>query len=233
MRRLSIVSAYYENAGMLRAQVENLNNLPPGMAEQITLIVVDDCSPTAPAVVEPGQRFAVEVYRLAVDVAWNQDACRNLGMRHVKSEWVLLTDMDHVPSERLIDRLLTMPLDTSRFYRMARVSAPDASAYKPHPNSYVLTKSLYWRVGGYDERWAGAYGTDGNFRRGLDKLSSEVFLKEPLMRFPREVIPDASTTQYARQSKENEELKRRIKHEIAASGIEGPVTGRFEWARVQ
>lgn len=233
MRRLSIVLAYYENAGMLRAQVEALNNLPPKMAEAITLIVVDDCSAEAPASIIPGQRFASEVYRLKVKVPWNQDACRNLGMRQVKTEWAVITDMDHVPSAELIRRLLLGSLDPSRFYRFARVSAPDASKYKPHPNSYALTRDLYWKVGGYDERWAGAYGTDGNFRRGLDKVSSEVFLKEALMRFPREVIADASTTQFARQTPENEDLKRSIKHEIARTGIVGPVVDRFPWERVQ
>jgi hypothetical protein len=232
-RPLTIALAYYENPAMLARQVENLAALAPALAGALTLIVVDDGSPTAPAVVPKGQRFGVKVFRMKVDIRWNQDACRNLAMRHVDTEWALITDMDHVPSGDLIRRLLFGKLDTKRFYRFGRVSAPELLAYKVHPNSYALTRDLYWRAGGYDERWAGAYGTDGNFRRALDKIAAEVLLAEPLIRYPREVIADASTTQFERQSPENEILKRRIKHAIADSGDPTPVVGRFPWERVQ
>jgi hypothetical protein len=36
------------------------------------------------------------------DIAWNQDACRNLAVSLARTEWVLLTDMDHVPTEALL-----------------------------------------------------------------------------------------------------------------------------------
>jgi hypothetical protein len=68
-----------------------------------------------------------------------------------------------------------------------------------------MTRALYDRVGGYDERYAGVYGTDGAFKRGVEKNASAVIeIKEALIRVPREVIADASTTTLARKSPDND-----------------------------
>lgn len=233
IRRLTIVMAYYENPTMLAAQITSLDEMPPEIQGMLRLIVVDDCSPLFPARIAGAHAFGRDVYRLKVDVPWNQDACRNLGARMAATDWMLLTDMDHVPSRELLTYLLCERLDEGNFYRFGRVTAPKMDAYKPHPNSYAMTKALYWKAGGYDERRAGVYGTDGNFRRALDRISSEVFVRAPLIRFPREVIPDASTTQFERQSKSNEELKRKIDADIKASGQLGPLVHRFGWSKVQ
>ena len=49
-------------------------------------------------------------------------------------------------------------------------------------------------VGGYDEALCGIYGTDGPFRKKLRAQATIVHLEDvAIVRYSREVIPDAST----------------------------------------
>jgi hypothetical protein len=54
-------------------------------------------------------------------------------------------------------------------------------------------------VGGYDERFAGHYGTDADFRDRVSLKANIVTLPQKIIRVPRETIPDASTTTYVRK----------------------------------
>ena len=229
MRRLTICLPYYLNAGMLERQVANLESLPSQLSDQVELIVVDDCSPV-PAVLKT--RIKSRLYRMKEDIPWNQDACRNLAVSEADEGWLLLTDMDHLPTERLIQRALKAPLDPDTIYTFRRVTAPEMTAYKPHPNSWLITRATYMKTGGYDERFRGVYGTDGAFSRAVHKAGPVVQLKDALVRYPREVIPDASTTTLVRKSDENEALRRKLREEIKASGDDAPKWGLTPWERV-
>lgn len=231
-RKVSIVLAYYENAGMLAEQCENLAGLPEDLRAALSLVVVDDGSPTAPA---EGRDIGMpfDIYRMRVDIRWNQDACRNLGAEKAPHPWLLCTDMDHLPPPATLKELVEGKFDETLVYRFRRVSMPDLSPYKPHPNSWFLTRSMYFRAGGYDERFAGWYGTDGDFRDRLQKAARGIHTTQlVLRRYPREVIPDASTTQYTRREKEDGENIRRIKHERAQDPHWKPKRLTFPWSKV-
>lgn len=233
MRDLTICLAYYENAGMLARQIEALADLPAEMRAHLELVVVDDGSPAAPATFPGKLPCHARLYRMDVDIPWNQDACRNLAVAEASTDWVLMTDMDHVPSEQLLKRAMTGRLDAADAYTFARVTAPHLTAYKPHPNSWLMTREMYARTGGYDERYAGVYGTDGMFRGRVEAAALRIIpLKEPLIRYPREVIPDASTTTLVRKSPENDARKGEVKAMIKASGELRPVRGLTPWTRV-
>jgi hypothetical protein len=242
MREVTVVLAYYENPTMLQRQYANLRALPPRLQDRLRLIVVDDGSPEHPACPpDPPLTFLAgfEMYRMLVDVPWNQDACRNLAMTRVRgwpAAWALLTDMDHLPSEQALSVALDSQLDPARVYRFSRVSEPDLTPYHPHPNSWLMTRDLYDRIGGYDERWAGVYGTDGAFMKRVVAVAGEpTILKETLVRVPREVTPDASTTRYQRRGAINEAVKQEVRSRIAAlprAERDQPVRGRFPSVRV-
>lgn len=218
----TLVMAYYENPRMLEHQLTHLANLPADIGGNLNLVIVDDGSPTAPAkpVVEQlgdVDLASLQVWRMGVDVRWNQDACRNVGVREARTQWVLLTDMDHVVPLATWSQLIHRKLNKHCVYRFARVSAPDMQPYKLHPNSWALTQKMYWRVGGYDEELAGNYGTDGDFLVRARGVAAELIeLPEHLVRYPREVIADASTTQFERKRPEEKEaIKMRIRARLA------------------
>jgi hypothetical protein len=202
----TLVMAYYENAGMLHEHARTwYRKLPSELARSLHVIVVDDGSPTAPAEhtarsIDWGFLGSFQLWRMGVDVRWNQDACRNVGVREAPTKWVLLTDMDHVVPLATWERLMLRKLRKSEVYRFARVSAPKLAPYKSHPNSWALTRDMYWQIGGYDETLAGNYGTDGDFLVRARRVAELVELPEVLIRYPREVIPDASTTTLERKS---------------------------------
>lgn len=231
-RPFSLCLAYYENAGMLVRQLEALGDLPPDLRGAIRLVVVDDGSPV-PATLPDVTPVPVQLYRMGVDVPWNQDACRNLAAQVAESDWLLLTDMDHVPSPELWARLINGALADRYAYSFERVNA-DRSPYHHHPNSWAMTRKTYERSGGYDERYAGVYGTDGIFASRLGKVVKRlVRLPEPLVRYSREIIPDASTVRYARKSPENDERRRLIGRQIKESGDHEPKKGLFPWTRIR
>lgn len=231
MRDVTLCMAYYLNAGMLAVQYEHLAAMPADLKTGLRLIVVDDGSPRDPATPpasDPG--FPVEIYRMLQDVRWNQDACRNLAVDRAATDWLLLTDMDHMIPEATLRKAITKALDPATVYRFSRVSAPDMAPYKPHPNSWLLTKAVFDRMGGYDEAMAGFYGTDADFRDRVQAVAPIVTLKEHLIRVPREVIPDASTTTYERKTPEDGAAIRAVK----VQRREGwrPLRGSFAWELV-
>ncbi|WP_409188441.1 glycosyltransferase family 2 protein [Bradyrhizobium sp. RDM4] len=203
MSSASLVMAYYENPGMLRAQFAAIRALPAQLRDLLHVVIVDDGSPDHPA--QPEEiGCPLQIWRIGVDVRWNQDAARNIGVHHAETDWVLLTDMDHIVPEATWLQLLLRSYDGGVAYRFRRVSAPDMASYKPHPNSWFLARKLFDRAGGYDENFAGIYGTDALFRDALRATAREiVMLKEVLIRYPREVVADASTTRYLRKQPED------------------------------
>jgi hypothetical protein len=117
-------------------------------------------------------------------------------------------------------------------YRFSRVSAPEMEPYKFHPNSWWLTKRLYQKLGGYDERFAGWYGTDADFRDRMATAAKEIIqLKEVLIRVPRTFIPDASTTTYLRKQPEDRANIHRIRTERAKEKWK-PLNLTFPYHRV-
>lgn len=228
MRAFTLVMAYYDNGAMLVEHVKTWRGLDPEIAKRLNVVIVDDCSPKVSAMqalehaaipdanggaLRLDHLGSLHVFRLGIDVPWNQDACRNIGVRHAPSDWVLLTDMDHVVPATTWRALMQGKLDSDSAYRFARVSAPNMTPYKYHPNTWAMTRAMFWQVGGYDEALAGNYGTDGDFLRRTMGQADVRDMKEHVIRFPREVIPDASTTTLERKRPDE---KRAISTIIAA-----------------
>lgn len=200
MRDLTLVMPYYDNPTMFELQQRTWAAYPDDLKPRLHVIVVDDCSPRWPAlphVVETGVRLSL--YRTLVDVRWNWIFCRNLAMSKLETDWALMTDMDHVMPEMVLRSLLTRRLDDAVAYRLSRVDAPNMTPYKPHPNTWLLRRETFDRVGGYDETFSGFYGTDGDFKRRLGHVAQIVLLKDKMVRYERSVIADASTTTYDRK----------------------------------
>lgn len=213
MTSLTIVRAYYENPSTLAEHLRLYGGMPAEVRENIALIFADDGSPVSPA--EPVIRAArprlpVRLFRLDVDVRWNWLAARNVAMHHMPEGWALITDMDHfTPALTLgliIDRILRDAISPRVIYRFERMDAPAAAGDQPtpiapHPNSWLMTREMYWQVGGHDEALSGYYGTDGEYRRRCAAVASVVTLPYHLLR--AEHVGDSSTRSYLRKQPED------------------------------
>jgi hypothetical protein len=204
MDKLQIVFPYYDNAQMLEKHIEVWKSWPRDLQRKVRVVIVDDGSEKQPAlpVLQPHE-LPVELmlFRILINIRWNQNGARNLAMTHVDDGWVLSTDADHVIPESQLRALLSLSLDPKMYYRPGRRQfGHEKTVYKRHPNSYVLTKELYWRIGGYDEDFAGYYGSDCTFRNALKFFSKGKEIDPYLVVYNEKDIPDANTTEFDRKT---------------------------------
>jgi hypothetical protein len=89
MTPTTLVMAYYENPGMLAKQFASIRELPANLRDLIGVVIVDDGSPTKPAQPEDLAGVPLQIYRIGVDVRWNQDAARNIGVAHAGKQLAL------------------------------------------------------------------------------------------------------------------------------------------------
>ena len=196
-QEISLVFAYYDNPQMLALQWNKISQYESRVQDRIEVIIVDDASPHSAAaeVMRPAPLPHVSIYRVAKDIRWNQDAARNIGAHEARSRWLLLTDIDHVVPAETLSALINMEKDPSVFYTFGRIKLDGGGVREPHPNSYFMSKELYWSIGGHDEDFAGIYGKDFLFRKRALKKSREVALPSlPLARVGSTLILDAGTT---------------------------------------
>lgn len=241
---LTIVMPFYDNTSMLSLQYEGWASWAPKRRRRLKIILVDDGSPEPAADVARPIGLEIEIYRVLEDRPWHQHAARNLGAHVASDGWLLMTDMDHVLSEAsaraLFKRMDMGKLDERTVYMLDRVEADtglptlnDNGAKKPHPNSFVLTREAYWRVGGYDEDFCGTYGTDRLFRERAFQRAFRGHLNVPLIRYWRELVPDASTRTLSRKEGREPDAKKRIMNEKAARGEADVIKVlQFPWERV-
>lgn len=206
--KVSICLAYYRNPGMLSEQFRVWAAYPEDLKRQIEVLIVDDGSPEpAHEVPRPDGLPPLVIGRFAPTATpevppWRQDAARNWTAHLATGDWLFLSDMDHVlPADSLRALLERVGDGRDAVYSFQRLDAPDLTPKRdkhgnlhPHPNTYAMTKTRYWALGGYDEDVLGIYGTDGYYRRKLlDQVALVHLGTIPIVRYPREVIPDAST----------------------------------------
>lgn len=200
---LSLVFAYYENPQMLALQWDQIAAYPAEIKAKIEVVVVDDASPTCPAhdVERPAGLPAVSIYRISNDIRWNQDAARNIGAFEARSPWLLLTDIDHVVPAGSLTAITSDSFASDTFYTLGRIKFYGGQTRDSHPNSYLISKNLYWTIGGHDEDFAGIYGKDFLFRKRAKALALEMHRADiVLARVGSSHMGDAGTTTISRKN---------------------------------
>lgn len=200
---VSLIFAYYENPEMLELQWQEIARYPSTIKDSLEIIVVDDGSPSWPAaeVTRPPGLPRHAIFRLDRDVRWNQDAARNIGAHEAQSPWLLLTDIDHVVPAATLAVVLDKDKDRSLVYSFPRVKFESGEEREPHPNSYLMTKELYWAIGGHDEDYKGIYGKDFLFRQRVLRFTREVPLEgAPLARVGSMTVADAGSRTISRDN---------------------------------
>lgn len=238
--QVTIVMPFYDNPVMLARHLRCWQFYPPKALQRTRFIIVDDGSPNSSAAevvnknATPEILPLVQVYRIKPDIPWNQDGARNLGMKHVQTEWAFMTDMDRMVHASQIGRMLTLDVEPCVLY-MPVQHQTDGTVIAPHPNTFLLRVEDFEKMGGYDEDFAGWYGSDGYFRRcaahaGLKEQRTEAFFT---IKFRQADCEDASTRTLGRKGSEyhipkNLELFRKARG--TPQKAVNPL--RFDWERV-
>jgi hypothetical protein len=225
---LTLCMPFYINPGQLALQYRTWTGWPAKVRKAFRVVIVDDGSPEGPAanVPRPYGLPELAIFRAIEDRPWFQHACRNIAAHEAQGGWLLLTDMDHVltaPSAAALFKRLPR-LDPETVYMFDRVEADTGKPTlgrdgqpKPHPNSFLMTRAMFWRIGGYDERACGFYGSDRFFRDRAFAMAERDQLDIPLVRYWRDIVPDASTTTLARKEGRDPAVKARAAAAIAAN----------------
>ena len=206
---LTLILPFYMNQQFLRRQVEWWGLLPDDLKANLSAIIVDDGSPEPASDVLQGMAhpFPIRLFRIQQDVRWNWLAARNIGFHHAPQGWVLVTDMDHVAPEATLRGVIYGEHHHDTIYGFSRKEYTGVRV-NPHPNSWLMTRAMFWKVGGYDERMAGYYGTDGMWRRRMAAVAPIHILTDCLVR--HEYQQDSSTTKYQRKAPVDAGLKKII-----------------------
>ena len=204
--KITYVYSYYNNPEMFKIQQNAWLSYDKKYAEQLEIIVTDDCSSKWKAednLLPDIRSMNFRLFHIDEKVKWNWLEARNIGCYYADGKWILMTDMDHLVKRDVLSKLFKkLPgLDDTKVYQFERMKY-DGLFYKHHNDSFFLTKELFWLCGGYDEDYAGYYGTSGKFRRRLYRTAraeATRFKDLSLILYGREVIPDASTTEFNRK----------------------------------
>jgi hypothetical protein len=80
---------------------------------------------------------------------------------------------------------------------------------KPHIDSYLCTKSLYWQAGGYSEDFSGCLGGGSPFLAELGLIADPVLLPDDIRLevYTTDVVSDASVRTLSRDTTEYKRRK--------------------------
>lgn len=238
---ITLVVPFYRQPGMLQAQLEAWLEYPADVRSRFRFIVVDDGSPepAEPWVAPYRDRLPIRLLRVGVDIPWNQHGARNLGALLAAEGWMLMLDLDHVLRMEAAATLLATDVDPQRWYRLRRrrtrfAENGDRETFeiKPHINSFLVTRDVYWRAGGYDEDYCGCLCGDAQFHRALDAVAKRDQLDVFLDVYGASIIPDAATPHLPRDQAQRDECARRVRDKAARRDTQAKNPIRFPWARV-
>ena len=136
----------------------------------VKFLIIDDGSPDRPLKKRDVPK-GWSLVRINEDVGWNNEGAKNLAMKIAETEWVVLLDLDHIlfpDSFRGLHKICDLPGDKVPFFRRPIHQADDGTIYPNNDpirqfsaNSYAITRTHFWKLGGYDESLQGMYGYDG------------------------------------------------------------------------
>jgi glycosyltransferase involved in cell wall biosynthesis len=145
-----------------------MNNWASYSSEQksaIDLVLVDDGS-KVPLIEWP--EFAnvnvpnLRVYRVTKDLKWNTPGALNLGVTRATTDWVMMMDSDCMLNAENLERLLDFEPDSNKGYQFPRTRITGEKRLKKKDGhilgcTILITKELYFRLGGMDEDFTGEY----------------------------------------------------------------------------
>lgn len=161
------------------------------------LIIVDDGSADSYHIlkyVQPSEK--IKLYRVKHDYGFNSHGCRNLIMRESENEFVILIDSDrmiHNPFHS-INIIKDMILERDRLYLFPAHFWKIGCGIHESVNDFIISKTHFFSVGGYDEEIIGYRGGDISFRNQLLNFGTEEILYEVnliISRLPSTLLDDA------------------------------------------
>ncbi|MAS96514.1 MAG: glycosyl transferase [Verrucomicrobiales bacterium] len=152
-----VVNCYFDKES---AALDDLLNLyasyDPMLLDRLQLVIVDDGSPLK--ITPEKLPLNLAFLRIMENIPWNQGGARNLGVVYAPSEKIIMTDLDHYFTESALFGMLDRKVPRKVIYKMPRYR--EEQLVRHHPNTFLLCRSRFLELFGYDEEFSGNYGCD-------------------------------------------------------------------------
>lgn len=235
---ISLIITYFNQDIMLEKQINLWKSYSPKIRNNFKFIIIDDASKLkAIDVIKKinTTNLDLHLYEIKEDIYCNIPGAMNLGSKVAETKWLLHMDMDHTFQEKYLLQLVSICKisEENIVYKFNRDVRKNVEMYKKnplgfkfHPKLCLMTKKLYWDIGGFDEDFCGHYGrTDTSFfTRGAGKFKN-VYLKHILLDMDKD--GDAPGINRKDLSFNTNLLQRKIKTNNWSNNIL-----RFTWEKV-
>jgi glycosyltransferase involved in cell wall biosynthesis len=241
---ISLVVPYYNNPNMLQIQIAEWLRYD---ANDIEVVLLDDGSQEYPAreavelnVDKITQSVRFQFLRALEDIQWNLCGIRNLGFLRAKGRWIFSTDIDHVAPKELLQRMRPMLISCeesgviNNYFTFNRKLPNGEDVPKVHLESFIIQRSTFWMLGGYDEDYNGIHGCDRHFITDkLQKQMERVHVPIPKMiSYNNRFCPDASSLPGREHRKRKSEFIVRRMMKLEGKFKHLPQWIRFKWEKV-
>lgn len=167
--------------------------------ELFEIIIVDDCSlyyPAKDVIRDVG--IKIRLFSIITSIPWNQDGARNLAMFHAIG-WCVLLDMDMLVTKDEAKVMNHIELNEKLIYGIDRRRV-NYEKLPSHPNCFMMTSEMYKKIGGYDETFAGYYGSDKAFKIRLKKKKLKIEQSPFILTDYNGLLRDSTTKSLGRKN---------------------------------
>lgn len=163
-KKLTLVLPFYNDGeDRMPLQVETWKSYPDWVWDNISIVLVDDCSVPTLETHYPkdnGINFNLSIYRVRDSLKYNLPGAYNLGFSVCDTEWVYGMDSDHMHTWDDFSTLLTeLEVDDNAFYQCIRrrITNDPNRAYSNRraSGSWLMRKELWKQANGLDEELTG------------------------------------------------------------------------------
>ena len=169
--KLSVVISVLNSVEIMRRQLLHWERMD--LPDDVEFIILDDGSD--PPLSFPDCKLRNFTLHATNDFRpWTVELARNQGARMAKGEYLLMTDIDYIIPKDAFESALMLKEDKMCFKRQFGVLDENGNITQdfdvlrryglledriqrrgtrlpPHPNNFVLRKSVFWELGGYRE----------------------------------------------------------------------------------
>ena len=166
---ITYVTTYYNEPKLLWELLESFDN-----DTFSKIVIVDDGSKIHPAepIVRMFSDLPITLLRIKEDLGFNSHGARNLGMKHVDTEWAIITDIDMYFDAGICNRIsqVTQTAPPNMYFNFWISHKQDfIGRCEMSHNDICIRPSEFWVSGGYDEEFVGRHWGD---RQLMDRVNS-------------------------------------------------------------
>ena len=129
----------------------------------------------------------LRLFRVKEDIGFNSHGARNLLMQQTQTEWNFLTDIDRHYSLKTLYGIehveKTNDLEFGTYYNLREILKASDDGFSL--NEFVVSKTDFWKTGGYDEEFVNVHWGDRYFFDSLNRVAKRKKVEQWQVKYVR------------------------------------------------